>query len=173
VDPQTDHDLAEVQGTIAGVRPELVVDRADNTTSIEFMDKTFRIADSIGLMPLLKFSAASDMNVEDPRALAAMYAMLRDCIHPGSPACGECEECKNGRDASCRFYDRGDWGAFEEHAMLTKAGADDLLDVVTKVIELISGRPTQPPATSSRGRPATSGGSTGTSSGRRGKASRR
>jgi hypothetical protein len=173
VDPETDLELAEVQGTVAGVRPELVPDHTDGTKSIDFMDKKFRIASSIGLMPLLKFSAASDMNVQDPRALAAMYTMLRDCIYPGTPACGECEACKNGEDTNCRFYDRGDWGDFEEHAMLTKAGADDLLDVVTKVIELISGRPTSPPGTSSPGRRTSSAGSTGTSSGRRGKGSRR
>jgi hypothetical protein len=100
-------------------------------------------------MPMLKFSAYADMEVQDPRALGAMYAMLKDCIVP--------EE----------------WRAFEDHAIDTQADADDLLDVITQGMQIIAGRPTEPPAASSPGQRAISGGSTASSSARRARGSRR
>jgi hypothetical protein len=178
IDIDMDAQLAEIQGITAGVKAEIVHEvRPDSITpvtrSVELKGKRFRIAEKIGAMPLLKFSTYADMDIQDPRALAAMYTLLRDCIHPGTPGCGECAACTAGNERSCAEYDYGDWAAFEEHAMTTKADADELMDVVTKVMELISGRPTEPAATSSSGPPATSARSTGSSSARRGKGSRR
>ncbi len=174
-----DDELARIQGAVSGVEQppvaEIVV--ADKIVTsertVEFMGRRFRIAEKIGLMPLLKFSAFSDVSVQDPRALGALYAMLRDCIHPGHPGCGKCEDCKNGADQACAEYDPGDWHAFEDHAMETKADADELMDVVTKVIELIAARPTGPPPPSSPGRRSTRDTSMARSSARRGGASKR
>lgn len=146
---------------------------AEDGKTVEFMGRRFRVAEKIGAMPLLKFSMYADMSVQDPRALGAMYAMLRDCIHPGTPGCGECEACKADRERDCKDYDPGDWAAFEDHAMESRAEADDLLDVITKTMELISGRPTGPSSPSQGGRRGISAGSTDRSSGRRGGASRR
>ena len=206
LDIDYDAELAKIQGTVAGVEPsapaelEVAGKIITSDRTVEFMGRPFRIADKIGLMPLLKFSAFADVNVQDPRALGALYAMLRDCIHQGNPGCGECEtcapercgECRNcqmvhdGEDpeglpctvyrpdrTQCKDFDPGDWRAFEDHACETKADADELMDVVTKVIELVAGRPTEQPSRSSSGRQPTRGGSTGRSSGRRGRGSRR
>lgn len=177
---KTDRQLAAIQGTAAGVVPGTAVDVPVNgngngkpAETVEFLDRKFRIASKIGLMPLLKFSAFSDVATNDPRALGAMYALLRDCIYRGHPGCGTCDDCKNGAEQACPEYDRGDWQAFEDHAMDTQAGADDLFGVVSKVMELIAGRPTTPSGTSSPGPRRTSARSTGSSSSRRGKASRR
>lgn len=170
IGPGDDQELAAIQGHVAGV-PEHAPGGL-----IEFMGRKFRVADKIGLMPLLKFSDAAELNTEDPRALSAMYAMLRDSIYAGSPACGDaetCKACEAGDETSCPAYDKGDWLDFERHAIDTKAEAEDLLDVVTKVIELVMGRPTEPPARSSAGRRSIAGGSTGRSSNRRGGGSRR
>ena len=181
IDIDMDAELAGIQAHSAGVVPAISVETVaapvdgefTQVRTIELKGKSFRIADKVGLMPLLKFSAFSDLDVSDPRALGAMYAMLRDCIHPGTPACGECANCKGGIERACREFDPGDWPAFEEHAMITRADADDLLDVIGKVMELISGRPPEPPSTSSNGRPRSRGGSTAISSGRRGRGSKR
>jgi hypothetical protein len=178
IDIDMDKQLAEIQAVSSGVKAEIVHEvRPDSITpvtkSVEFMGQRFRIADKIGAMPLLKFSTYADMDIQDPRALAAMYTLLRDVIYPGTPSCGDCEFCDAGNERSCKSYDRGDWTKFEDHAMTTKADADELMDVVTKVMELISGRPTGQSGTSSSGPPASSGRSTGSSSGKRGKASRR
>lgn len=210
LDIDYDQELAQIQGAVAGVAP--VPDFTDSSDpvsgeivtaqrTVEFMGERFRIADKIGLMPLLKFAAFADVTTSDPRALGAMYAMLRDCIYPGEPGCGECGHCAPPRcgecqacerasgiddesawpdclvnapdEMACADYDPGDWLKFENHAMETRADADDLLDVISKVMEMVAGRPTQPPAVSSPGQRSTSRGSTGRSSGRRGRGSRR
>jgi hypothetical protein len=145
----------------------------DQRGTIEFLGKRFRVADKIGLMPLLKFSAHADMSTTDPRALGAMYAMLRDCIHGGSPGCGTCPACQDDDEERCKSYDPGDWKKFEEHAIEVKAEADELLDVIARTIEVISGRPTEPRSGSSPGRRGISAGSTARSSSRRGRGSRR
>jgi hypothetical protein len=203
-----DQDLAAVQGRVAGIvpAPSAEIAAVDGTIvtddrAIEFMGRSFRVADKIGLMPLLKFSAFADMDTQDPRALGAMYSMLRDCIYRGTPGCGSCELCAPGRCGECRncelaagsedpedgpactvyrpdptackAYDRGDWGAFEDHAIETKADADDLMGVINATLELISGRPTPPPASSSAGRRSTRDASMARSSARGRKGSRR
>lgn len=179
LDIDFDAELAGIQGAVAGVEPppptEIVV--ADKIVTsertVELAGRRFRIAEKIGLMPLLKFSAFADVNVQDPRALGALYSMLKDCIHPGSPGCGECEDCKAGSAQACPEFDAGDWRAFEDHACESKAGADDLMDVVTKVIEMVAGRPTEQPSRSSPGQPGSRAGSTARSSARRRAGSRR
>lgn len=140
---------------------------------VTLLGKEFRVAERIGLMPLLKFASSADVDTTDPRALAAMYALLRDCIYEGTPGCGECEQCEADDERGCKSYDRGDWPAFEEHAMITKADAEDLLDVVSRVLEIVSGRPQPPRSGSSAGPRQTQRASTGRSSGKAGRASRR
>jgi len=214
LDIDYDDELARIQGAVAGTEPlpdpreetvPVVVAGTviDDRRTVEFLGEKFRIADKIGAMPLLKFSMYADLSVQDPKALAAMYAMLRDCIYPGSPGCGTCEHCAPGRCGECRAceiaagmqdvpeddrpackantpdetacadYDPGDWGRFENHAMETRAGAEDLMDVITSTMELMAGRPTKPSSGSSPGRRSISAGSTVRSSARRGRGSRR
>lgn len=166
ITPAQDRELARVQGITSGVVEGSVV--ADPAETVEFMGKKFRIAEKVGLMPLLKFSAAVDFDISDPRALSAMYAMLRDCIYRGTPACGTCAACTDDREGECPAFDAGDWKAFEDHAIETQADADELMDVLTKTMEVITGRPTKPRVSSSRSARGTSAASTGSSSGRRG-----
>lgn len=124
----TTHDVqAAVEGVVeAG---EIVGDGR----KVEFMGREFRMAASIGLMPLLKFAHASSKGLDstDMEGLAALYSMIKDCI------------------------DDSEWAAFERHAMDTKAEADDLMGLVQKCIEAITARPTVPPGDSSAGRPGT------------------
>lgn len=186
LDIDYDAELARMQGAVAGVAvlPPPPADQGEpagpvsgeivtDHRTVEFMGRRFRIADRIGLMPLLKFATYADVATDDPKALAAMYQMLRDCIYPGVPGCGECEDCEAGNDRACTDYERGDWQAFEDHAIETKAEADDLVAVISKVIELIAGRPTKQPSPSSPGQRGISAGSTARSSGRRAKGSKR
>jgi hypothetical protein len=180
-DPKAwDTELARLQGEAAGIEQppavEVEISEGNIVTSertIPFMGDRFRLADKIGLMPLLKFSAAADLSPTDPRGLSAMYAMLRDCIHQGSPGCGTCAACKADTPALCKDYDEGDWKRFEQVAIDTKAEADDLMDVITRAMELIAGRPTEPSSASSDGRRAIRDGSMARSSARGRKGSRR
>ena len=171
---EADRDLAMVQARAAAQDgAEITGTVAEDSRTVEFMGEKFRIADKVGLMPLLKFASASDMSTDDPRALSAIYSMLQDCIHPGSPACGKCQTCKTGSEEDCSAYDPGDWTDFERHAIDTRADAEDLFAVISDTMEILSGRPPGPPSRSSAGRRAISAGSTGRSSGRRAKGSRR
>lgn len=181
LDIDFDQELARIQGEAAQVPqppPAAEVEIAEGTVvtsarTVEFMGERFRIAGKIGLMPLLKFSAHADMSTSDPGALAAMYSMLKDCIECGKPGCGKCPACEAGDERDCAESDPGDWKRFEQHAIDTKADADELLDVITRVIELISGRPTEQPSTSSPGRQSIRDGSMARSSARGRRGSRR
>lgn len=135
--------------------PPVETDEDDRPT-IEFMGKRFRIAAKIGLMPLLKFAHVSRKGVDsaDIEGLAAMYAMIRDCID-AEPSVRYEQDARTGERKP--IYGPSEWDRFEEHANDTKADDTELFDVVTKVIEVISARPTERRSESSTGSPATSG----------------
>jgi hypothetical protein len=179
VPSNTDREMAVVQARAAQADGAKVAEgTVIDSGKVELLGKQFRVAEKIGLMPLLKFASASDMSTEDPRAMSAVYSMLKDCIYEGRPGCGECEKCapadgSDGDEKACKSYDKGDWAAFENHAIDTKADADELLTVITQVLEIVSGRPTTPPSGSSAGRRTTRRVSTGNTSAARGRASRR
>lgn len=98
-------------------------------TDIDFGGETFRRADAIGLMALMRFAhvAKSGTDSNDLDGLAALYDLLEQCI------------------------DAEDWGRFQVTAMRVKAKGDDLMAVVGKVIQGESGRPTVRPSDSSAG----------------------
>ena len=100
---------------------------------VTFMGAEFAVADKIGLMPLMKFAKIAKRGVDsaDQEGLAAMYDMIEQCIAD--------EE----------------WDAFEEHATKTRAGDEELLQVIKDVMTILSERPTSRPSVSSDGPPAT------------------
>jgi hypothetical protein len=104
--------------------------------------RTFRIAGSVGLMPLLRFAhaAKAGMDTEDLEGMAALYTMIQDCVHPD------------------------DWAAFQEYATVTKAEDEDLMDFVGAAMEIISARPRKPRGSSSATSRRTSQRSKGNSS---------
>lgn len=143
---ETDRELAAVHAQAARADGAPMITEGEvieDHDMVELKGKKFRVAEKIGLMPLLKYASAADMSTDDPRALAAVYMMLKDCIYEGSKACGECDQCKAGRDVMCKSFDAGDWRAFEDHAVESKADAEELLPVISQVMEIVSGRPTR------------------------------
>ena len=82
-------------------------------------EEKFRLREKIGALAMFKWSAASELSSEDPRALAAIYALLKSLIH------------------------REDWQKFEDYALDEDKEAEELLDVITEALEKISGRPTK------------------------------
>lgn len=109
---------------------------------VEFLGSDYLMAEKIGLMPLMRFAHVSSKGLDsgDMEGLAAMYTMIQDCIDPA------------------------DWKRFEADAIEKKAEAEDLFDVVKRVIEILSARPTQRPAESSAGPRLTSENSKASSS---------
>jgi hypothetical protein len=87
----------------------------------------FRIAESVGLMPLLKFAhaASSGLTEDSMEGMAAMYAMVRDCIDPA------------------------DWDRFERFAIESRAEGEHIMTVVEQAMEVITSRPTARPSGSS------------------------
>ncbi len=117
---------------------------------VTFLGRKFRVSDKVGLFPLMMFSdaAESGMTTADPQALAAMWRMLRDCIHPD------------------------DWPEFVAHGTEQKCDDPDaMFDVCTQTITILTARPSTPPSASSPGRRRSSRGSTGSRSAPRGAAS--
>lgn len=103
----------------------------------------FRISDRIGLMPLMKFAYSADegLDTSDMKAMAALYAMLKDSIYGGTEA--DPDPAVARLKPGDKGYDAGDWIKFEGHAMRTKAQGEELMAVVSQVIEILSSRPTQ------------------------------
>lgn len=97
-----------------------VVDKDGKTYDyVELADKKFRVREKIGALAMLKWAAASEMDTNDPRALGAIYAMIRSVIL------------------------KADWADFEATAMDEDSDAEELLDVVSKALEIVAGRPTK------------------------------
>jgi len=117
---------------------------------VEFCGAYFRMAESIGLMPLLQFAHAAKQGLDssDMEGMAALYAVIRDCIDQTRPQ----------KDVDGELVDDGpsEWDRFQRHAIDQKAGGEELMPVVQRCIEAISARPTRPPGDSSAGRSTTS-----------------
>lgn len=112
----------DVQAAVEGVGPA-VGEIVGDARKVEFKGRAFRMAESIGLMPLLKFAHAQAQGIDanDMEGLVALYAVIRDCI------------------------DETEFAAFERHAMDTKAEGDELMALVQQCVSAISARPTLPP----------------------------
>lgn len=130
--PELDRAISEVQLSEASqealsenvVEGEVISPDGTRSQKYDFAElngEKFRVADEMGVMPMLKWAAFSDMSTEDPGALAAIYAMLMDVIH------------------------EDDWTRFERHAIKTKADAEELMNVISAGMEIITARPTKQP----------------------------
>lgn len=148
-----------VQAAVEGV--EVV----DDPRKVEFLGQYFLMAEKIGLMPLLKFAHASSRGLDsgDMEGLAAMYAMIYDCIDQTVPT----ERRIDPTDGVEKDMPVGssEYQRFERHALEQKADADDLMKLVQTVIERLSARPSRPPGDSPAGRLPTSQNSKAISSG--------
>lgn len=160
-------DTQQVQGEVEGA-PLL-----DDTNSIEFIGERFKLAERVGMMPLLRFanSAGKGEDSEDIGGMVAMYTMIRGIIHrpplvepekteapPGSgnwivnPEAGKPQRDETGK----RLYDEAEWTRFMEHAEDMGAEGDELMDLVRRAMGVIAARPRQRRALSSSPSPTTS-----------------
>lgn len=141
--PQRGPSTHDVQSAVEGV-----VVSPDG--KVEFMGGYFGMSQSIGLMPLLQFAHAAKQGLDsgDMEGMAALYAVIRDCIDNERPQ----------KDVDGELVDDGpsEWDRFQRHAVDHKAGGEELMAVVQKCITAISARPTTPPGDSSAGRRNTS-----------------
>jgi hypothetical protein len=116
----------------------------DDLNSIEFLGKRFRLAESVGLMPLLKFAftAKQGVGVDDLEGLAAMYTLIRGCIDRSQVQQTDGEGKAVFDEAGAPVWaGPSQWDLFEQHATDTNASGDDLSDLITRAIQVISARP--------------------------------
>jgi hypothetical protein len=154
--------MQEVQAVTEGA-----VVAYDDGNSILFEGKRFGLADSIGLMPLLKFAhaAKSGLNSDDMEGLDAMYLMIRSCIDRSQT------QAVDG-DGKPLFDEQGQpvwsapsqWDLFEAHAIETNADGESLSAVINQAVQVISARPTGRRGDSSPSSPPTSPSSKASSS---------
>lgn len=142
----------------------------DDTNSIEFLGKRFGLADSIGLMPLLKFAhaAKSGLTSDDMEGLNAMYLLIRSCLDQSrvqafNPATNEPMIDDAGAPV---FEGPSQWDLFEQHAIDMNADGEDLSEFINQAVQVVAARPSKPRGDSSPSSRPTSQSSKASSSSR-------
>jgi hypothetical protein len=107
-------------------------------SEVEFLGEQFRIAERVGLMPMMRFAkvAKDGGDSDDLAGLTAMYDLLEQCLA------------------------EDEWERFQAHADNTRADGEELMGVVARVFEVLSARPTRRPSGSSAGPSTTARNST-------------
>lgn len=128
----------------------------DDGDYLEFFGEKFRLADRVGLMPLIKFGNAANkgLDSDDMTGLAAMYSMIRAVIHrpPLFDDQGHRKVDENGKT----LRDEAEWNRFQELAEDECAEGEDIMAFVNKAMEVMSARPRKPREISSGGSRPTS-----------------
>lgn len=150
--PGANFTTQDVQGSIEGaVEP-------DDDNTLEFLGKRFRLADRIGLMPMLAFAAASKKGLDsaDMEGLAAMYALIRDCLDQTRvQATDEHGEAVFEKDGTPRYVGVSEFQRFEEHCYEQQASAEELMEFISSAMSVVAARPPKRRETSSGGSPRT------------------
>ena len=133
--------------------------------TVEFMGQSFRLAERVNFMALLKFAKAGKTGLDSAEmdGMAAMYDLIRSVIH--RPVLLD----KDGRrqhdpDTGRLIRDESEWTRFEELADDEEADSEQVMEVVNQAMEKIAARPTPPPGASSASSRRTSGSSKASSS---------
>lgn len=131
----------------------------DESNSVEFLGRRFRLAERIGLMPMLAFAAASKKGLDSDtmEGLAAMYALIRDCLDQVRPI----ETDTDGKevfesDGSPRYAGASEFMRFEAYCYETQADGEELMKFISDAMAVVSARPQKRRETSSGGSPRTS-----------------
>jgi hypothetical protein len=154
----------EIQAAAEGV---------DAAVTAEFKGRRFRLAESVGLAPLMRFAQAArgGLNTDDMDGLAAMQEVVKDCIYrplltepdmlPVEGADQLVPNPKAGQvmtdpDTGLPVRDEREWEQFDRWATAWRAEDEDYEAFLQAAIEAISARPKKRRGNSSDGSPATS-----------------
>lgn len=146
--------VEEVPDTTQSVQAavEGVVEADVDPYMIEFMGKSFRMAENVSLMPLLKFAHASKrgLDSDDMEGLDAMYRLIRSTLDRTKIQATDDEGQPEFDEAGDPVWEGpSQWDLFEEHADEQGAEGSDLMDFVNRVMPLIAARPKKPRGDSS------------------------
>lgn len=126
-------------------------------TTVEFRGEPYRVAEKIGLAPLIRFGklAKSGGDSGDMESLAVMYDVLDQCFASKCDACGSWDQaalftrdqaaaCCDKRSPATVEFDR-----FMDNATAGRWDHEEILEVVGKVMEALSERTPTPRSVSS------------------------
>lgn len=122
--------LRRVQAATADPKTRLSGDAApaeiaDGEITVPVAGRRFRVAESMGLMPLLEWAAVSEeIDVDNQAQLASLFRLLKDLV------------------------DERDWAEFRKYTREEKCNDEDFVGFVNAAIEAIAARPTEEPASS-------------------------
>jgi hypothetical protein len=104
---------------------ERAVEVADGELSAPLAGHYFRLQESIGLMPLMEWAAATaEVDPDNQVQLAGLFNLLKDLVDPE------------------------DWAEFRKVSREAKCNDEDFVKFVNAAMEAIAARPTAAPATS-------------------------
>lgn len=89
--------------------------------------REFRLAEDVGIMPLMEWAASADRSVANADGLRAVFYVLQDAVH------------------------EDDWAEFRKFARENKIDASEILDFANAALEALAGRPTEDATGSSDG----------------------
>jgi len=115
---------------------------------VEFMGEKFRLADKVGIMPMLAFANASKkgLDSDDMEGLAAMYSLIRSVIwRPPLYENGQRVVDDDGHPQR----DEREWDRFARLADDEQAEGEDVMDFVSEAMSVIAARPRKPRGLSS------------------------
>lgn len=161
--PPTRH-LAAVEPEPTTQTTQAAVEGIANGDTVEFLGETFRLADNVNFMALLKFAKAGKTGLDsaDMDGMAAMYDLIRSVIHRPIllDADGRRQRDEHGR----LLRDDSEWVRFENLADDEEADGEQVMAVVNQAMEKIAARPQQRRGDSSASSPPTSANSKASSS---------
>lgn len=129
-------------------------------TTVEFHGETYRIADRIGLAPLMRFAKLAAASADlDVAALAVMYDVLEQCFSetPYCAACGSQDSAalatddEHGKCCASRRVVEHEFDRFMDVATAARWDDEEIMAVVGAVMEALSKRPTGRPTAVSGG----------------------
>jgi hypothetical protein len=104
---------------------ERAAEIADGVLTAPIAGRSFRLSETIGLMPLMEWAAASDeVDVSNAGTLITFYRLLKDLVH------------------------EDDWAAFRSYTREQKCDDNELLAFQNAAMEALAARPTAAPAAS-------------------------
>lgn len=86
--------------------------------TVPLRDREFRLADEVGVMPLMEWAATAGNKTAGIAGLRAIFFVLEDVVHPD------------------------DWEEFKQYAREEKIPSDVLFSFVNAALEAVAGRPT-------------------------------
>lgn len=126
-------------------------------TTVEFKGETYRIAEKVGLAPLIRFGKLAKMGDDsaDMTSLAIMYDLLDQCFASTCSACGSWDQAALlTRDAAAACCEKREpvtveFDRFMDTATAQRWDHEEILEVVGKVLEALADRPPSRPSASS------------------------